>query len=161
MDSSIGWPLVSNVIRRNSVSNTFGMVRKRADGTPKPHQGWDFFAEVGTSCFAIADGTVVFSGDRGDFGLIVVHSFVSGGKTFFAAYAHLETSEVKVTQKVSKGDLIGTTGKSGNAFNLPALDMHLHFEIRTEKAPGLGLAGRISPFKIYGKMPLNTPIVEH
>jgi len=37
VDDSITWPLMRNVIRRRSINNTFGMVRGRADGTPKPH----------------------------------------------------------------------------------------------------------------------------
>jgi murein DD-endopeptidase MepM/ murein hydrolase activator NlpD len=60
MLDGVTWPLEWNVIRRNSVSNTFGMVRNYANGTPKPHQGWDFSAAVGTPAFAIADGKVIF-----------------------------------------------------------------------------------------------------
>ncbi len=151
---SVRWPLVRNLIRRQSVSNTFGMVRHHQDGSPKPHQGWDFAAHPGTNCFAIADGEVRWVGNHGDFGIIVVHSFVFNGKAFYAAYAHLLSAYVAVGQKVSKDQLIALTGKSGNAINLPSEEMHLHFEIRTVPMPGLGLAGRISPLKIYGVCPL-------
>lgn len=33
------WPLKSNIIRRNSLNHTFGMVRKDAKGNPRAHQG--------------------------------------------------------------------------------------------------------------------------
>ena len=69
MDNAITWPLAFNLIRQRAVNNTFGMVRRRADGTAKPHQGWDFQATVGTPAYAIAAGTVEFVRDRGDYGL--------------------------------------------------------------------------------------------
>ena len=159
MAQTVRWPLESNVIRRNSLSNTFGKVRKYADGSPKSHQGWDFFAVPGTPCYAIEAGKVEYCGQKGDFGLMIVHSFTFGGTTYYAAYAHLDSSEVSKNETIEKGRRIGTTGKSGNAANLPADDMHLHFETRTTAMPGLGLAGRVSPIKIYGVCPLVTPVL--
>lgn len=154
MPNAIGWPLVSNVIRRGSRSNIFGMVRKRRDGSPKPHQGWDFTAAVGTACYAVADGLVSYSQNRGDFGLIIVHSFVVDNVTYYAAYAHMQTSMVNAGDTVMRGQQIGTTGKSGNASSLGSADMHLHFETRTIASPGLGLAGRVDPATFYGSPPM-------
>ncbi len=158
MNPSIGWPLSSNVIRENSISNTFGMVRHNPDGTPKAHQGWDLAASIGTPCFAIADGIVQFANVSGDFGLLVVHSFVLNGITYHAAYAHLDAASVVLHAPVQKGQSIARTGASGNAAGLPPAEMHLHFEIRTAPMPGLGLAGRISPLQIYHVCPLHQPI---
>ena len=159
MINNLKWPLLSNIIRGRAVSNTFGMVRKHKDGSPKPHQGWDFYAALGTPCFAIGDGKIVFADHRGDFGLIIVHSIAISGHTYYAAYAHLATSYVTVNQSVRQGETIALTGKSGNAQNLPARDMHLHFEIRTIPLPGVGLDGRISPLQVYGTCPLEHPII--
>src|SRR6478752_7133816 len=72
MVPNIQWPLAHNMIRRNKVSNTFGMVRHNADGTTRPHQGWDFEAAIGTPCFAIADGKVALTKTGGDYGNTVV-----------------------------------------------------------------------------------------
>lgn len=160
MSGVVRWPLVHNVIRKNSLHNTFGMVRTKPNGSPKAHQGWDFYAAEGTPCYAIADGKVVHVGPVGAFGTLVVHSFVFDGKTYFAAYAHLSATAVGVNKEVAQGQRIGATGRTGNASNLTGADLHLHFEIRTVAMPGLGLAGRISPFKIYGVCPLNSPIVD-
>jgi murein DD-endopeptidase MepM/ murein hydrolase activator NlpD len=157
---NIRWPLHRNIIRGHVKSNTYGMVRHRADGTPKPHQGWDFEAPVGTPCHAIADGEVVFSSHAGDFGLMLVHSFELNGITRYAAYAHLASTHV-TDNKVSRGQVIAKTGKSGNAQTLPPAEMHLHFEIRTMAMPGLGLAGRISPIGIYHVCPLTHAIICH
>jgi murein DD-endopeptidase MepM/ murein hydrolase activator NlpD len=159
MVTVVTWPLERNVIRKHSVHNTFGMVRKKADGTPKPHQGWDLEASVGTSVHAIADGKVVFVHNGGDYGLQVCLSFRFQEKTHYAFYAHLGQLFVAAGQEVKLGELIGTSGKSGNASNLPADEEHLHFEIRTTPYCGHGLDGRISPLAIYGICPLHAPIM--
>src|SRR5688572_26303300 len=153
MDPNIQWPLAHNMIRRNKVSNTFGMVRHNADGSKRPHQGWDFEAAIGTPCFAIADGKVALTKTGGDYGNTVVLTFRSRGETYYAAYSHLSAMHVKAGDAVSKGSKVGLTGDSGNARGMTGRDLHLHFEIRTVPAPGRGLAGRISPLKIFREIP--------
>lgn len=146
------WPLNRNLIRRGLVNHTFGMVRQNASGQPRAHQGWDFYAKVGTPCYAVADGEVVYAGDRGAFGKMVVLDVP--GADVFPTYAHLSEIRVDRGQHVQRGDLIGYTGKSGNAESLTGEDEHLHFEIREYPLPGLGLDGRMSPLKVYGVCPL-------
>jgi murein DD-endopeptidase MepM/ murein hydrolase activator NlpD len=152
------WPLLVNVIRKKKVSNTFGMVRHYANGTPKPHQGWDFEAAVGTTAYAIAGGKVHSVKSGGDYGHRITIEFEHNGVKYWAFYAHMQHIGKSVGDIVELNDEIGTTGKSGNAINLPASEDHLHFEIRTQASPGMGLAGRISPIKIFGVCPLNVPI---
>ena len=109
MDTSITWPLVNNVIRANKVNHTFGMVRTNADGTPRPHQGWDFSAKVGEPAYAIADGTVVLVKEGGDYGLRLALEFKLQGSTYYAFYAHLqkvfvaEGSVVTMNQLIAEG----------------------------------------------------------
>lgn len=162
MNESVTWPLVSNLIRRRSVNNTFGMVRKRADGTAKPHQGWDFAAEIGTPFYAISDGTIRFIRDRGDYGLQLCLEFNFENSVYYAFYAHLEKCYYETGEglniAVDMNTLLGKTGESGNAKGMPKNDQHLHFEIRTALAPRLGLQDRISPVKIFGKCPLHQSI---
>lgn len=154
MHDSITWPLVYNVIRRRVVNNTFGEVRKRADGTAKPHQGWDFEATIGTPAYAIADGTVEFVRDRGDYGLQLCIAFSLEGRSLWAFYAHLEIVYVAEGDTVQLNDLICKTGESGNAEGMAVADQHLHFEIRTKAEPRARLQDRISPFEVFGKCPL-------
>lgn len=158
MDASITWPLVSNVIRRRSVNNTFGMVRKRADGTPRPHQGWDFEATVQTPAYAIADGTVQFVRDRGDYGMQLCVAFQLDNRKLWAFYAHLFKIYVREGDSVKYNDLICLTGESGNAEGMPVADQHLHFEIRTVAEPRGGLLDRISPYQVFGHCPLNVAV---
>ena len=151
----VDWPLAANTIRRGSLSNTFGMVRKHTDGTPKPHQGWDFSAHIGTDTFAIADGKIVFvTHNQGDYGTQVCMEFPFGETNLYAFYAHLKSVFVHKGQKVSKGQRIARTGDTGNAHGMPKADEHLHFEIRIHAILGQGLGGRLSPIKVFGICPL-------
>lgn len=157
---SFRWPLAHNVIRGNRESNTFGMVRHDRDGHPKAHQGWDFAADIGTPCRAIGDGVVESVEDRGDYGLRVLLRLdtVVNGERLWAFYAHLSAAHVKAGDRVIAGQHVADTGESGNAKGMPRAERHLHFEVRTEPAPGLGLEGRMSPKKIFGAYPLTTPV---
>jgi murein DD-endopeptidase MepM/ murein hydrolase activator NlpD len=152
-NEQVDWPLDVNIIRRQSENNTFGMVRRRGDGTPKPHQGWDFFAIPGVPCYSIANGKVVYAGQAGDLGNLIVISI--GNTGFYAAYAHLHAIRVKKGQAVALGQVIGTTGTSGNAAGMTGEDQHLHFEIRDMPLPGLGLQHRYSPFIVFDYCPLH------
>ena len=151
--SNIDWPLDSNAIRRGLENHTFGMVR---NGGTRAHQGWDFYALVGTPCYAIADGTIAMIYESEAYGLVIVCSFQHDGRTLYAAYAHLSQASVKQGVFIRKGDKIGTTGESGNAVGMAKLDHHLHFEIRTMPRPGKGLEGRLSPMEVFGHCPLKS-----
>lgn len=152
--ATIFWPLQSNIIRRNAVSNTFGMVRKFSSGAAKPHQGWDFSAKVQTPAFAIADGSVAFVRDKGDYGLQLCLEFEFDGTTLFAFYAHLYKIYVTEGDTIQANQLVAASGESGNAKGMVEEDQHLHFEIRTKAYAGLGLADRLSPLHVFGKCPL-------
>jgi murein DD-endopeptidase MepM/ murein hydrolase activator NlpD len=141
------------------ISNTFGMVRTHKDGTPKPHQGWDFFAPFGTTCYAIGQGKVVYLNPAsGDFGMLLITSFKFRGQQLFAAYAHLSRALVKLHDTVEIGTPICETGNSGNAFNLHGGERHLHFEVRQIPTPGKGLEHRIDPIRIFDICPLHQEI---
>ncbi len=161
---TIGWPLDKNRIRRGLVNHTFGMVRRRADGSKRPHQGWDLYAAPGTPCYAVADGTIALIRTDGDYGNTIVLQFLydfdgDGDRdTLYAAYSHLSKIEVKRGDKVSLGQRIGLTGNSGNAVSMRGEDCHLHFELRSMVAPGLGLMGRYSPMEIFKVCPLDKEI---
>lgn len=156
------WPLARNRIRGGSERNTFGMVRANTDGTARAHQGWDFAAPIGTDCRAIGAGAVERVEERGDYGLQIVLRLTEqvNGKPAWAFYAHLSSASVKAGDAVAAGQVIGKTGESGNARGMPEADQHLHFELRTQPNPGLGLDGRISPLVIYGRCPLREPILD-
>lgn len=151
----ISWPLDQNQIRRGLENHTFGMVR---NGGTRAHQGWDFYAPIGTPCYAIADGSVAMIYESEAYGLVCVIGFQHEGRILYAAYAHLSKVDVKQGYAVKRGQVIGATGESGNAKGMTKPDQHLHFEIRTEPRPGVGLGGRLSPIEVFGVCPLKKAV---
>lgn len=166
MHPDIGWPLITNEIRGNKVSNTFGNVRRTRSGKRRVHQGWDFATPVGYRCYAIADCEVVSVKNYGAYGLRILLKFrfdynADGNKdTLYAFYAHMGRSDVVPGQKVRRGQQIGLSGESGNARGMAKSQQHLHFEIRTRRFVGLGLGGRISPMAVFRHCPLDGPVTE-
>ena len=157
-----GDPLKKMQVRRNSVLNTFGLVRKNNDGTPRSHQGIDYYAPVGTDVYAVKTGIVVKviqSEEGGDYGtqIIIQHYDDKGepivdkeGNYEYSFYAHLSKTNIKVGDPVKENEtIIGKTGKTGNAKKLTdKQDEHLHFEIRTSINLGKGLKGRKDPNEV-------------
>lgn len=88
----------------------------------KFHYGMDFTAPTGTEIYATGDGTVskVRSQRRGYGNKVIIdHGF--GYQTL---YAHMHKFNVKVGQKVKRGDIIGKVGNTGLS-TAP----HLHYEV--------------------------------
>jgi murein DD-endopeptidase MepM/ murein hydrolase activator NlpD len=70
---------------------------------------------------APADGIVTQVGRKGGFGLSIV---LSHGYGIVTKYAHLDSSEVRVGQRVKRGDVIARVGSSGRSTG-----PHLHYEV--------------------------------
>lgn len=135
-------PLYNMQIRYNRASNLFGKVR---NSSTKPHQGFDYYAAIGTDIIAVADGEVVHIvyPALGDYGAQLTVKLDDG--EYYAFYAHLSMISVKVGDLVRQGDVLGKTGKTGNASAFKGNELHLHFECRTTLVVGKGLHGRINP----------------
>lgn len=89
------------------------------------HKGIDIFAAEGTPVISTSWGIVIFKGYLRRGGNVVA---VLGPKWRIYYYAHLQHTDVHVAQVVSKRDVMGTVGTTGNAINKPA---HLHFAVLT------------------------------
>ena len=88
------------------------------------HEGLDLIVARGTPVLAAADGTVTdasYSRSRGN----MVRIEHAGG--YETVYAHLESMNVYIGQRVRAGDRIGAVGMSGQAFA-----PHLHYEVRKD-----------------------------
>lgn len=111
------WPL-SHV----EVTSSFG---KRGEDM---HEGVDLRASTGTSVYASAPGTVIYSGNqiRG-YGKLVVIRHPSG---LSSIYAHNSKLLVIKGQKMKRGQLLARSGQSGHASG-----PHVHFEIRKGVTP--------------------------
>lgn len=88
----------------------------------KFHNGMDFTAPAGTDVYATGNGTVISvqESQRGlGKNIIIDHGF-----NYTSTYAHLSNFNVRVNQKVQRGDIIGYVGNTGTS-----VANHLHYEI--------------------------------
>ena len=90
----------------------------------RTHEGLDMAAGHNTPIHATADGVVAFAGRQSGYGNIVKIRHEFGLET---RYAHLASINVKVGQKVSRGDKIGGMGSTGRSTGT-----HLHYEVRLD-----------------------------
>jgi murein DD-endopeptidase MepM/ murein hydrolase activator NlpD len=88
----------------------------------RPHKGIDLGAPAGNPIYAVLDGTVVYSGLQGNYGNVVV---IEHPDYIMSVYGHNEKNLVTVGDIVKQGQIIATTGSTGNATTT-----HVHFEYR-------------------------------
>lgn len=133
-------------IYANYYGGTFGETRVDRDGNPKRHDGLDLYAEVGTPVYAACSGTVTMAESgygseavSGSYGNELRITTTERNKSFTVQYAHLWSEApiavnprtgqpFRVDDAVFRGDLIGYTGRSGNAVDVP--NPHLHYGIK-------------------------------
>jgi murein DD-endopeptidase MepM/ murein hydrolase activator NlpD len=95
----------------------------------RPHHGLDYTAPAGTPVSAISDGTINFSGYKGQYGKLVVIRHANGWKTYYGHLSRINRG-IKKGLKVEQGQVIGYVGATGLATG-----PHLHYEIRIKNRP--------------------------
>jgi murein DD-endopeptidase MepM/ murein hydrolase activator NlpD len=103
------------------LSSQYGYRKDPYTGLPDWHAAIDIAAERGKPIRATADGTVESVGYLGNYGNQVL---VNHGYTIATRYGHLSGFNVRVGQKVRRGEVIGYVGATGRATS-----PHLHYEI--------------------------------
>jgi murein DD-endopeptidase MepM/ murein hydrolase activator NlpD len=94
------------------------------------HSGIDLLADIGTPVLAAEDGLVIYVGQEGAYGNLVVINHLGRRQT---RYAHLSRVTVRIDQRVRAGDVIGAVGTTGQPDIIPP---HLHFEVRLDTPVG-------------------------
>lgn len=110
------WPV------RGWVTSDYSVRLDPYTGEKMMHEGIDVAAGLGTPVRAPADGTVVFAGQEGGYGHVLVLDHGYGLKT---RYGHLSRIDVKVGEKVKRGEFIAAVGNTGRSTG-----PHLHYEVR-------------------------------
>jgi murein DD-endopeptidase MepM/ murein hydrolase activator NlpD len=115
-------PVIKPVIDEHVITARFSKMKDPFTGDLKDHKGIDFSAKRGTPVIATASGVVDLVENHKYWGnrIRIKHRY-----GFSSVYAHLGTVNVRMDQKVKKGDEIGTIGLSGLT-----IGPHLHYEIR-------------------------------
>jgi murein DD-endopeptidase MepM/ murein hydrolase activator NlpD len=105
----------------------FSRSNEAGDGLLGYHTGIDISNALDTPIQATADGEVIEAGwmDRYGWGVRVRHSDEQE-----TLYGHMNHLNVKSGQKVTRGEILGTMGRSGNATGV-----HLHYEVRRNGKP--------------------------
>jgi murein DD-endopeptidase MepM/ murein hydrolase activator NlpD len=94
----------------------------------RSHKGVDYAAKRGTPVRASGDGKVIFAGNKGGYGRLIV---IRHGGRYTTAYGHLRgyARGIRSGKKVKQGQIIGYVGSSG-----VATGPHLHYEFRVNGA---------------------------
>lgn len=106
----------------SKITSVFGNARVYNGTLNGYHSGTDFRAKVGTPLTCSNDGIVVLVKDRFYSGGSVI---VDHGQGIYMCYYHMSRFDVKVGQKVKRGDTLGLSGVSGRVTG-----PHLHFSAR-------------------------------
>lgn len=91
-------------------------------GSYSNHGGMDIAVAYGTPIVAADGGTVVWAGDKGTYGLLVVIDHGGGKQTY---YGHNSRLYVSAGEKVYQGQVIAGAGSTGRSTG-----NHCHFEVR-------------------------------
>jgi len=121
----LGFPVAGK--HASAIQSFFGAPRDRGR---RAHHGVDVFAPYGTPVVAAGDGTVMRVGTHRLGGNVVwIREDETGA---FLYYAHLSAMTVRSGASVTRGDVVGAVGTSGNArYGAP----HLHFGIYGARGP--------------------------
>jgi murein DD-endopeptidase MepM/ murein hydrolase activator NlpD len=116
-------PAIQPVANKNLkyTASGYGMRIDPIYKTAKFHNGMDFSANIGTPVYATGDGIIKKAGWQSGYGKIVVVNHGFGYETW---YAHLNKYNVRVGQKVVRGEVIGEVGNTGKSTG-----PHLHYEV--------------------------------
>ena len=93
-------------------------------GKETTHLGVDIAAPEGTPVYASAEGRVKKAESLKGWGKLLVLEHAGGFSTF---YAHMKAFEVKAGDKVSRGQVVGSVGNTGQSTG-----PHLHYEVRKD-----------------------------
>ena len=94
----------------------------------KKNNGINIAASAGSDVRAVADGVVIFSGEDPKFGNLIIIKHDSDD--LFSAYAHMSDLKLHLQDKVTKSQVIGHVGQTGETSK-----PQLHFAIRKGKTP--------------------------
>lgn len=113
----------------------FGQTRNRVTGVEEFHYGIDLAASAGAPVLATAAGRVTYAGRGAALGRSWVrYGRIVGirhGDRFITLFGHLDTTEVRAGESVSRGQRIGTVGATGWS-----VEPNLHYGVLRRRGDG-------------------------
>jgi murein DD-endopeptidase MepM/ murein hydrolase activator NlpD len=144
---------------RVGVARSYNQIRGVApDGTYlRGHDGLDLRVKLGTPVLAPFGGRVIDPAKRwkpwdpSRYGkVVVIESTEPTSPGYAVILAHLSSVAVKPGDEVERSQVVGKTGKTGNAAGTPP---HLHLEIRAPFRIRYGYAGVIRRLDVFDAEP--------
>ena len=125
--------------------------QSKFNGRNGNHKGVDVFAPSGTRLLALVSGSMQWNprGSSGKWGNHIFLNFKSKGNNYTIVYAHLSGVVGNGNRKVKRGEVICTSGCSGNTTYCSSknkcggLEDHVHIEL-------FGPGGRRDPIAAFG-----------
>jgi murein DD-endopeptidase MepM/ murein hydrolase activator NlpD len=114
------WPV------EGPLSSPYGL-RSGRGILPGVHRGVDVRVPEGTPVRAMKSGTIAFAGTMRGYGVVVI---MDHGPHLQTVYAHLSELRVRHGERVRGRQVIGLSGRTGNATG-----PHLHFGVRRRGRP--------------------------
>ncbi len=108
-------------VARGFISSYFGERADPFDGREAFHKGVDFAGALGDRVVAVAEGVVIWAGERSGFGKLVE---INHGDGYITRYAHNQRTLVSVGQMVKRGEAVALMGSTGRSTG-----PHVHFEV--------------------------------
>lgn len=115
------WSTPFGLPMKSPITSPFGTARLFNGTLNSFHSGTDFRAKPGTPVAAVNDGIVVLAKARYYAGNSVL---IDHGEGLYSCYYHLSRFDVKVGDRVVKGEQIGLSGNTGRVTG-----PHLHFAV--------------------------------
>ncbi len=141
---STGWRETFLWPATGRISGMFGSQRVYQGQPGVYHSGVDVARPIGTPVLAPADGVVILAADH-PFTLEGNLLMIDHGMELNSAFLHLSRIDVRVGERVRRGQVVGAVGMSGRATG-----PHLHWGMKWRDA-------RIDPLLIAGPMPITAP----
>lgn len=137
------FPLADFRINQSGSKTNFLAVNDSLTYSGKRHAAEDVFHPAGTEVYAMADGSISYSGPAGGYGWLIIIDHPQAN--LYSLYGHLSPSRwKKESGDVAKGELIaylGDTHENGSSPKYGQLTPHLHFGVRAGQRanyPGTG-----------------------
>ena len=112
---------------KGTVTSPFGYRHSPFNRKREFHSGIDIANRRGTPVHATAGGTVQFARHKWLIGNLVT---IDHGRGFLTKYGHLDKILVKEGDPVTRGDIIGLMGNTGNSTG-----SHVHYEVLVNGRP--------------------------
>lgn len=108
-----------------TVTSNFGWRTDPFNSSHRFHSGIDIAAPSGTPIYSPQNGVVVYAGNYGGYGNVVV---IDHGYQLYTLYGHTSAFYVRAGQAIYRGQAIAAVGSTGRSTG-----PHLHFEVHQKR----------------------------